>query len=266
MHDKIILVTGSTDGIGKETARQLTQLGATVIVHGRSADRCEAACDDIRVTTGNVNVDFVAADLSSQRQVRQMAAEIIARYDRLHGLINNAGVILLQRQLSEDGLEMSFAVNHLAPFLLTDLLLVAQPVRPRASSMSLTVHYNAPLKLTICKASANITAWKPTKSPVRATCLFTYELAERLKGSGVTPTVASRAWWRPNCWGRVRLVERINLGAGRGALRLSGDFARRGDLPGNTSSRLPGGVSAKANDVKLRREFWNISAQLVGMN
>src|SRR5512139_1399928 len=100
MKDKIILITGSTDGIGKETARQLAQLGATVIVHGRSVDRCEAARDDIRATTGNPHVDFVVADLSAQWQVRQMAAEIIARYDRLHVLINNAGVILPQRQLS----------------------------------------------------------------------------------------------------------------------------------------------------------------------
>src|SRR5512139_4239678 len=100
MQDKTALVTGSTDGIGKETARQLAQLGATVIVHGRHADRCEAARDEVRATTGNPRVDFVVADLSAQRQVRQMAAEIGARYDRLHVLINNAGVILLQRQLS----------------------------------------------------------------------------------------------------------------------------------------------------------------------
>ena len=98
-----------------------------------SADRCEAARDDIRAATGNPRVDFVAADLSSQRQVRQMAAEINARYDRLHVLINNAGVILLQRQLSEDGVELSFAVNHLAPFLLTRLLLdVLKTERARA--------------------------------------------------------------------------------------------------------------------------------------
>ena len=95
MKNKIVLITGSTDGIGKETALQLAQRGATVIVHGRSVDRCQAACDDIRRATGNSNVDFVVADLSSQRQVRRMAAEIQERTDRLHVLINNAGVIVL---------------------------------------------------------------------------------------------------------------------------------------------------------------------------
>ena len=78
MHDKIVLVTGSTDGIGRETARQLAQLGATVIVHGRQADRCEAARDEIRATTGNSRVDFVAADLSSQRLVRQLPRGLFA--------------------------------------------------------------------------------------------------------------------------------------------------------------------------------------------
>jgi NAD(P)-dependent dehydrogenase (short-subunit alcohol dehydrogenase family) len=270
MHDKIILVTGSTDGIGKETARQLTQLGATVIVHGRSADRCEAACDDIRVTTGNPRVDFVVADLSSQRQVRQMAAEIIARYDRLHGLINNAGVILLQRQLSEDGLEMSFAVNHLAPFLLTDLLLdlLKASAPARIVNVSSTVHYHAPLKLDNLQGERKYNGVEAYKVAKLGNVLFTYELAERLKGSGVTV----------NCLHPGVVATKL-LGAGWGwsngltsaqGAALSVYLATSPDVEQITGqyfeSRLPGGVSAKANDVKLRREFWNISAQLVGMN
>ena len=178
MQGKIILVTGSTDGIGKETARQLAELGASVIVHGRHADRCEAARDEIRATTGNSRVDFVAADLSSQRQVRQMAAEIIARYDRLHVLINNAGVILLQRQLSEDGLEMSFAVNHLAPFLLTHLLLdrLKQSAPARIINVSSTVHYDAPLKFDNLQGERKYNGVEAYKIAKLGNVLFTYEL------------------------------------------------------------------------------------------
>ena len=117
MNDRIVLVTGSTDGIGKETARQLAALGATVLVHGRNAARCQATQDEIRQATGNSRVDYFVADLSSQQQVRQLAADISARYDRLHVLINNAGVILLQRQVTEDGLETTFCRQPPCPFL-----------------------------------------------------------------------------------------------------------------------------------------------------
>ena len=166
MPDKTILVTGSTDGIGKETARQLAQFGATVIVHGRSAERCQAARDDIRPTTGNPNVDFVVADLSSQRQVRQMAAEIIARYDRLHVLINNAGVILLQRQLTEDGVETDLR-RQSSRAVFADQLAAgcAEGERARrASSTSVrrcttTRRSNS----TICRANGSTTASTPTR-------------------------------------------------------------------------------------------------------
>ena len=188
MKDKIVLITGSTDGIGKETALQLAQLGATVIVHGRNAERCQVACDDIRRATSNPNVDFVVADLSSQPEVRRMAVEVLARTDRLHVLINNAGVIVLKRQLTEDGLEMTFAVNHLAPFLLTNLLLdrLKSSAPARIVNVSSMVHYDAPLKFDNLQSEKNyngITAYKQSKL---GNVLFTFELAERLKGSGVT--------------------------------------------------------------------------------
>jgi NAD(P)-dependent dehydrogenase (short-subunit alcohol dehydrogenase family) len=184
--DKTILVTGSTDGIGKETARQLAQLGASVIVHGRHADRCEAARDEIRAATGNRRVDFCGRS-SSQRQVRQMA-RISARYDRLHVLINNAGVILLQRQLSEDGVEMSFAVNHLAPFLLTNLLLdVLKASAPaRIVNVSSTVHYDAALKFDNLQGERKYNGVEAYKVAKLGNVLFTRELADRLKGTGVT--------------------------------------------------------------------------------
>lgn len=269
MPDQIVLVTGSTDGIGKETARQLAQLGATVIVHGRSADRCEATRDEIRATTGNSRVDFVAADLSSQRQVRQMAAEIIARYDRLHVLINNAGAILLQRQLSEDGLEMSFAVNHLAPFLLTNLLLdrLKQSAPARIVNVSSTVHYSAKIKFDNLQGERRYNGVEAYQVAKLGNVLFTCELAERLKGSGVTVNclhpgvVATKlldtGWgWSNGLSSEQGAALSVYLATSPEVEQVTGQYFE---------NRLPGGASPQANDVKLRRKLWDVSAQLVGL-
>jgi len=269
MKNKIVLITGSTDGIGKETALQLAQLGATVIVHGRNPERCQAACDDIRQATGNSNVDFVVADLSSQRQVRQMAAEVLARTDRLHVLINNAGVIVLKRQLTEDGLEATFAVNHLAPFLLTNLLLdrLKSSAPARIVNVSSTVHYDAPLKLDDLQSAKNyngITAYKQSKL---GNVLFTFELADRLKGSGVTvnclhPGIVATKLLDTG-WGWSN-----GLSSAQGAA-LSVYLASSPNVANVTGQHFegtsPGGASPKASDVKLRRRLWDISARLVGL-
>jgi NAD(P)-dependent dehydrogenase (short-subunit alcohol dehydrogenase family) len=269
MQNRTILVTGSTDGIGKETARQLAQLGATVIVHGRSVDRCEAARDDIRATTGNPHIDFVVVDLSSQRQVRQLAAEIIARYDRLHVLINNAAVILPQRQLSEDGIEMSFAVNHLAPFLLTNLLLdlLKQSAPARIVNVSSMVHYDAPFKFDNLQGERKYNGVEAYKIAKLGNVLFTYELADRLEDSGVivnclhpgvvaTKLLGAGWGWSNGLTSAQGAALSVYLATSPEVGQISGQYFE---------GRLPGGVSPKANDVNLRRKLWDISAQLVGL-
>jgi len=123
MQEQTILVTGSTDGIGKETALQLAHKGAEVILHGRYKEKGLTVQEEIRHRTGNGSLNFILADLTSQHQVRDLAAEVTERYDHLNVLINNAGTFQSQRTLTEDGLETTFAVNYLAPFLLTNELL-----------------------------------------------------------------------------------------------------------------------------------------------
>jgi NAD(P)-dependent dehydrogenase (short-subunit alcohol dehydrogenase family) len=269
MKNKIVLVTGSTDGIGKETALQLAKLGAKVIAHGRSAERCQAACDDIRQATGNSNVDFVVADLSSQHQVRRMAAELQERYDRLHVLINNAGVIVLKRQLTVDGLETTFAVNHLAPFLLTNLLLdrLKQSAPARIVNVSSTVHYDAPLKLDDLQSEKNYNGINAYKLSKLGNVLFTFELAERLKGSGVTanclhPGVVATKLLNTG-WGWSN-----GLSSAQGAA-LSVYLASSPEVEQATGkyfeSTSAGGATPRANDVKLRRQLWDVSAQLTGL-
>ena len=269
MKNKIILVTGSTDGIGKETALQLAQRGATVVVHGRHVERCQRTRDEIRQATGNPNVDCVTADLSSQRQVRQMAADILARYDRLHVLINNAGVILLQRQLSEAGLETSFAVNHLAPFLLTNLLLdlLKASAPARIVNVSSTVHYDAQIKFDNLQGERHYNGIEAYKVAKLGNVLFTYELAERLKGSGVTanclhPGVVATKLLDTG-WGWSN-----GLSSAQGAA-LSVYLATSPEVEQVTGKYFEGtsagGASPKANDTKLRRKFWDVSAQLCGL-
>ena len=123
MQGKVCLVTGATNGIGLVTARELARRGARVILVGRSPTRCEAAVAQIQAETGNRAVEALLADLSSQQQIRDLAGRFRDRSARLDVLVNNAGGMWLRRETTEDGLEMTVAVNHLAYFLLTQLLL-----------------------------------------------------------------------------------------------------------------------------------------------
>lgn len=268
MKDRIALVTGSTDGIGKETARQLAALGATVLVHGRNAARCQATQDEIRTATGNSRVDYFVADLSSQKQVRQLAADISARYDRLHVLINNAGVILLQRQVTEDGLEMTLAVNHLAPFLLTSLLLdlLKKSAPARILTMSSTVHYDARIDLDKLQSERGYNGVVAYKDSKLGNVLFTLELAERLRGSGVTANclhpgvVTTKLLDTGWGWTGVSLAQgaalSVYLASSPEVEKVTGAYFER---------TTPDRPSPKAIDVKFRRKFWEVSATLAGI-
>src|SRR5882724_9682949 len=119
MQGKICVLTGATSGIGKATALGLAQMGATLILVGRSREKGNHVLDEIQDASGNNALEFLVADLSSQGSIRQLVEDIKKRYTHLDVLINNAGVFMLRRELTVDGLETTFAVNNLAPFLLT---------------------------------------------------------------------------------------------------------------------------------------------------
>ena len=126
--DKTILVTGASSGIGRAAAQYLAKLGARVVVVCRNEQRGEPALHDIRQRSGNPSVELLTADLGSQEQTRELARQFSQSHDRLDVLINNAGLFLSKRTVTDDGIETTFAVNHLAPFLLTNLLLDALKV------------------------------------------------------------------------------------------------------------------------------------------
>ncbi len=188
MKGKVCLVTGATAGIGAETAKQLARLGATVVVHGRRADKCAATVTRIRQETGNDAVEFLMADLSSQKEIHRLAQEFMRQYARLDVLINNAGVWKMRREESVDGIEMTFAVNHLAPFLLTNLLLdrLKASAPARIVNVSSALHRQGRIHFEDLQMQRRYNAWPAYNNSKLANLLFTYALARRLAGAGVT--------------------------------------------------------------------------------
>ena len=188
MAGKTCLVTGATNGIGRVTALELAHMGADVLIAGRDPARCAQTAADIREESGNPNVDFLVADLSSQEEVRRLAKEFKERRQRLDVLLNNAGAINISRRKSADGIEMTFALNHLSCFLLTNLLLdVLSASSPaRVVNVASSVHEKAKIDLFDIHAPRRYSGFRAYSRSKLCNLLFTYELARRLEGTGVT--------------------------------------------------------------------------------
>jgi NAD(P)-dependent dehydrogenase (short-subunit alcohol dehydrogenase family) len=188
LEGKICLVTGSTSGIGKVTARELAKQGATVVLVSRTRAKGEATQTEITQATGNPHVELLVADLSLLADVRRLASEFQHTYSHLHLLVNNAGCAYPTRTLTSEGLEATLVVNYLAPFLLTELLLdtLKASAPARIVNVSSAQHANAHIdfdNLQGEKKYGNLSTYNQAKLAV---LLWTYELARRLKGTGVT--------------------------------------------------------------------------------
>lgn len=190
MNGKVVLVTGANSGIGKVTATELAKRGATVLMGARNRERGEAALRDVKSASGSDNVKLVFGDVSSLASVRSLAADVLATEPRLDVLVNNAGLMLGQRQVSADGYELTFATNHLGPFLLTKLLLD----RLRASGLGRIVNVSSMahvcafrgMRFDDLQAERGYNTLEVYGRSKLANILFTRELAHRLEGSGVT--------------------------------------------------------------------------------
>ncbi len=186
--EQIILVTGSTDGIGRITAKKLSQMRATVLIHGRSREKCEATVREIREQTGNGKLKSYVRDLSSLAEVRRLAEEIQSDHESLHLLINNAGVGPRpgERILSRDGHELNFAVNYLAPFLLTQLLIPV--LKNGAPSRIVNVSSAAQQRIEFddVMLERGYDPYRAYAQSKLALTMFTFDLAERLKKDRIT--------------------------------------------------------------------------------
>lgn len=198
MKGRVCIVTGANSGIGKATALGLAQLGATVVMVCRDQARGEAAMNDIRRTSGSDTVELMLADLSSQQAIRTLAAKFGRTHDRLHVLVNNAAVNLWDRTVTVDGYETNFAVNHLAPFLLTNLLLDCLKSGAPARIVNVTSSAQSALDFDDLMGEKRYNAMRAYSRSKMANVLFTYELARRLADSGVTANCAHPSVVRTN--------------------------------------------------------------------
>jgi NAD(P)-dependent dehydrogenase (short-subunit alcohol dehydrogenase family) len=188
MVQPIILITGSTDGIGKATAQNLALLGSEVVIHGRNAQKGTKVQKELGAITGNVKPDLLIADLSREDEIRRMAQDVTSRYDRLDVLINNAGTYQPERHLTKDGVEMTFAVNYLAPFLLTQLLfpLLRKSAPSRIVTVASSAHEDVDrITWGNLPAQEQYDSWGAYALSKFADITFTYSLARMAKKTGV---------------------------------------------------------------------------------
>jgi NAD(P)-dependent dehydrogenase (short-subunit alcohol dehydrogenase family) len=277
MQGRICLVTGATGGIGKATALGLARLGATLVLVTRDPRRGDATVAEIKQQTGNDALDYLTADLASQQSIRQLADEFKGKYRHLHVLINNAGGVF-PRTYTVDGLEKTFALNHLAYFLLTELLLdVLKASAPaRIVSVSSEAERGGKINFDDLQSHKRYSAMSAYSQSKLANIMWTYELARRLEGTGVTANCLHPGAVTTSFGNSIPLMNWV--------YRLGGRFMRTPEKGAETviylaSSPEVEGVTGKyfqdckpiksvprSYDREDARRLWQVSAELTGVS
>ena len=264
--DQTVLVTGATDGLGREVARELAGRGARVLLHGRDRAKAEHTRDTVAEQTGSERIDVLLADLSSLAQARDLAEQVRSTTDELHALVNNAGVGGARRTLTEDGVELHLAVNHLSHFLLTNELLPLLERSAPARVVNVASIGQAPINFDDPMLERGYDPMRAYCQSKLAQISFTFELAERLGGSGVTVNALHPATLMDTKMVREYFgVARSSVEEGTEAtLRLVVDP----DLDGVTGRYFDGlresSAHAQAYDPRARRRLWQLSEALTG--
>src|SRR5438270_4673006 len=279
MQGKVCMVTGANSGIGKATALELAQMGATVVMVCRDRARGEQARSEITTTSRNTAVDLLLADLSSQQSIRQLVETFQHHYTHLHVLINNAGAAFPGRRESVDGLEMTFAVNYLAPFLLTNLLLdmLTANAPARIVNVSSNSHEAGYIQMDDLQEEKHYRSMRVYGQSKLAVVLFTYELARRLEGTGVTvnclqPGFVATHFGQSGAGPAFRLLVKVIGSFGtspeKGA-KTSIYLASSPEVEGVTGNyfvkSMPRRSAAISYDESLQRQLWEQSAKLVNL-
>jgi retinol dehydrogenase-14 len=275
MTGKTVLITGGTGGIGRAAATGLSSMGARVGITGRDRDRAEAAGAAIARESGNPAVDVFVADMSSQAEVRRLAREVLAAYPRLDVLLNNVGGFWAHRHVTADGLEHTFALNHLAPFLLTNLLLerLMASAPARVVTVSSGAQAMGKIRFDDLMGERKYSGQDAYSQSKLANVMFTYELAKRLHGTGVTATVlhpglTSTAFSAedPALGLLVKLLRPFMRSPKRGA-DTAVYLASSPDVESVTgryfSDRKPKDSHKSSYDISATLRLWQVSADLV---
>jgi NAD(P)-dependent dehydrogenase (short-subunit alcohol dehydrogenase family) len=277
MADQTVLVTGGTGGIGKATAIGLAAMGARVGITGRDIARTRAAAAEVAAVSGNPAVDPFPADMSSQAEVRRLAREVLAAYPRLDVLVNNMGGFWATRRITADGLEHTFAVNHLAPFLLTDLLLdrLTASAPSRIVTVSSGAHATGTMNFSDLQGERRYSGQQAYSQSKLANIMFTYELARRMDGTGVTATVLHPGVVRTGfaaedpspMWKAFLPLIRVFLKTPEKGAATSIYLASSPEVDGVTGTyfadRKPKTSSRSSYDTAAAARLWQISLDLV---
>jgi NAD(P)-dependent dehydrogenase (short-subunit alcohol dehydrogenase family) len=276
--DRVILITGATSGIGRVAASELAARGARVILHGRDPERAERTRRTILERAPRAALEVVVADLSSQAEVRRLAAEVRDRFPGLNVLVNNAGATFGRRQETVDGLEMTLALNHLAPFLLTNLLLdlLRQNAPARVVTVSSGAHQRSALDFDDLQNRRRYSGYRVYGQSKLSNLYFTYELARRLEGSGVTANALHPGFVATNFGRRdgglmslvMPLAHRFALSPEKGARTLV-YLAASPEVEGVSGKYFfeerPVSSSQTSYDADAARRLWVASARLTGV-
>jgi retinol dehydrogenase 14 len=279
MAGMVVLITGGTGGIGKATAIGLATIGARVGITGRDPARAEQAAAEIRAASGNPGVDAFAADMSSQAEVRRLAAAVLDAYPRLDVLINNVGGFWAHRHLTADGLEHTFALNHLAPFLLTNLLLdrLKASAPARVVTVSSGEQARGRIEFDDLQGARDYSAQRAYSQSKLANLMFSNELARRLEGTGVTANSLHPGVVRTNFGSEdqagffavVGGVVRPFLKTPAQGAQTSIYLASSPDVAGVSgkffANRKPKTATKVAYDTDMAARLWQVSADLVGL-
>ena len=274
-----VVVTGGTGGLGKATAMGLASLGARVGIVGRDRARAEAAAEELRRGSGNDGIDVFEADLSAQAAVRRLAAEIQERYPRLDVLVNNVGGFWAHRHDTADGLELTFALNHLASFLLTHLLVDRMIAQGRARIVTVTSSAEALGRIDFddLQGTGRYSGQRAYNQSKLANVLFTHELARRLGGTEVTANAVHPGVTRTSFGAEDQMrLYAATSGVARPFMRspergadtivyMASSPEVEGVTGGYFHDRRPKRSSRASHDRATAERLWRVSAELVGV-
>lgn len=280
----VTLVTGGTSGIGRETALALADRGATVAVVGRDRERGRAVRDEIDARNGDSKAELYVVDLASQANVRDLAAAFRERHDHLDLLVNNAGTFRSKREETVDGIEATFAINHLAPFLLTHLLsdLLVESAPARVVTTSSEIHERGEIDFSDLQCERDYSDWRAYGQSKLANVLFTHELAERFRDTGVTALSVNPGFVPETAFGReakfrsrsvLKLFSHLPLPFTKSVEEGAGTVIRAATAPelaGVSGKYLSDGELTRSSeasyDEEAQRRLWDVSAGLVGLS